>query len=176
MLVSVVIPAFNAVEWISETIRTVLDQTYDDLEVIVIDDDSSDRTALVAEDVLQNGRFPYQVVRQANVGVSAARNRGWRAAKGQWVQFLDADDLLHPRKIELQVSRSQAIPAAGVIYSDWQKLVLKSGSWKCEEQIRKPNIGEHALADILMDKNFQQLGSQLFNVRALESRRIRPVA
>jgi glycosyltransferase involved in cell wall biosynthesis len=168
MLVSVVIPAFNAADWISETIRSVLYQTYGDLEIIVIDDGSSDGTALIAEDVLRSGRCPYQVMRQNNIGVSATRNRGWRLAKGEWVQFLDADDLLHPRKIEWQISQIHVNPSVDVVYSDWQKLVLRSGIWKYEDHIREPYIGEDALADIIKDENFQQLGSQLFSVKVLE--------
>ncbi len=168
MLVSVVIPAFNAQEWLPETLGSVLKQTYKDLEIVVIDDGSSDGTAQVAEAVLRSGEVPYRITRQANMGVSAARNRGWRSARGQWVQFLDADDLLHPRKIELQMALSEAQGAADVIYSDWQKLVRKAATWQGEGQVRAPNIGKHALADILLDANFQQLGSQLFRVRVLE--------
>src|SRR5262245_47598496 len=93
-LVSVVIPAYNAAEWIAETIESVLHQTYNDLEVIVVNDGSIDRTVEIAKDILRQGRFSYLIVDQENSGPSAARNRGWRTAHGAWIQFLDADDLL----------------------------------------------------------------------------------
>src|SRR5262245_32246666 len=102
-LVSIVIPAYNAAEWIAESIESVLQQTYQDLEVILVDDGSTDCTVEIAEQILRSGRFPYQILHQENKGPSAARNRGWRAARGTWVQFLDADDLIHRRKIEIQI-------------------------------------------------------------------------
>src|SRR4029077_18109690 len=101
-LVSVVIPAYNAAEWVAETIESVLHQTYNDLEVIVVNDGSTDRTVDIAEEILRKGRFPYRIVDQENSGPSSSRNRGCRTARGTWIQFLDADDLLHPRKIEVQ--------------------------------------------------------------------------
>src|SRR5271157_5929055 len=106
MLVSVVIPAHNAEDWIVETIQSVLAQTYRDLEIILVDDGSIDGTAEVADAMLQTGRFPYRILRRSNEGVSAARNHGWKAARGSWIQFLDADDLLDSKKIELQIELS----------------------------------------------------------------------
>ena len=73
-LVSVVIPAYNAEEWIAESIESVLRQTYQDLEVILVDDGSSDRTVEIAEHILKSGRFRYQILRQENRGPSVARN------------------------------------------------------------------------------------------------------
>lgn len=164
--VSVVIPAFNAQEWISETLRSVLAQTYKNIEVIVIDDGSTDRTLAIAEMHLQSSPFSCRVLSQDNLGAGAARNRGWREASGQWIQFLDADDILAPRKIEVQIS-NPAAREADVVYSDWSRLTYRSGSWCQSEELKKPVIGSNAVADILLDRNFQQLGSQLFNAGAL---------
>jgi glycosyltransferase involved in cell wall biosynthesis len=169
ILVSIVIPVYNAEEWISEAIKSVLEQTYEHLEIILVDDGSTDQSVCVAEQLLRRGRFPYQIISQPNRGVSAARNRGWRSARGPWVQFLDADDLLHPRKIQLQVAQSVACTAADVIYSDWQRLVWRAAAWKADDEIRAPMIGQNILADILRDKNFQQLGSQMFKASILEA-------
>jgi glycosyltransferase involved in cell wall biosynthesis len=168
MLVSVIIPAFNAADWISETLRSVLTQTYNDVEVILVDDGSTDRTAELADRTLRHGGRPYRILSQTNGGVSSARNRGWKAARGSWVQFLDADDLLDPSKIELQIKQSQA-GSAWVIYSDWQKLTWQRNMWKAEEKIRNPVIGAEPLADILADANFMQLGSQLIRMDALRA-------
>jgi glycosyltransferase involved in cell wall biosynthesis len=166
-LVSIVIPAFNAEEWISETLESVLRQTYENLELIIVDDGSTDRTLSVAETTLASSSLPRRLLRQQNKGASAARNNGWRSASGRWIQFLDADDLLAPTKIEIQVSSAGA-QNADVIYSDWGRLVQRSGGWHRSEEIRAPFIGRNPLADILLDRNFQQLGSQLFNIRALQ--------
>ena len=67
------------------------------------------------------------MLRTPNQGPSAARNVGWRRATGEWIQFLDADDLLHPRKIECQLERASHLPTdVAVLYSDWQNLDLVS--------------------------------------------------
>jgi glycosyltransferase involved in cell wall biosynthesis len=158
MLVSVVIPAYNAAEWISETLESVIGQTYRELEVILVDDGSTDDTGAIAEEKLK-GALQYRILRQANSGAAAARNNGWQAANGAWIQFLDADDLLDCRKIELQIGYAKE--TADVIYSNWQKLVFKSGTWQPVD-LRTPQIHDDALADILSDRNFLQLGSLLF--------------
>jgi len=168
MLVSVIIPAFNVEEWIAETLKSVLCQSHSELEIIVVDDGSTDGTANVALAVLTKGRFPFRICRQPNRGVSAARNRGWRDANGSWIQFLDSDDLLHPRKIELQITAAASSPAGDVVYSDWQKLTQQLLVWNAEDQVRTPLIGHDVLADVLKDANFLQLGSQLFRRSALE--------
>ena len=99
-LVSIIIPAFNAEAWISEAIESALAQTWASKEIFVVDDGSTDRTLAIARGFAGRG---VQVITQANRGAAAARNAGLRAARGSYVQFLDADDLLHPRKIEEQL-------------------------------------------------------------------------
>jgi glycosyltransferase involved in cell wall biosynthesis len=99
-LVSIIIPAYNAERWIRETIESALAQTWQPKEVLVVDDGSTDRTLEAANAYLDRG---VRVISQRNQGAAAARNTGLRAALGSYVQFLDADDLLHPRKIEFQM-------------------------------------------------------------------------
>lgn len=99
-LVSVIIPTYNRKALVLEAVDSVLSQQYTPLELIVVDDGSTDGTA---------GRLTacsnrIHVIRQPNAGVSAARNRGIRAAKGEFIAFLDSDDLWLPEKIERQVS------------------------------------------------------------------------
>src|SRR5262249_27061300 len=165
-LVSVIIPAYNAAEWIAESVGSVLLQTYPHVEIILIDDGSTDRTVEIAESILRKGRFPYQILHQKNMGPSAARNRGWRVAQGRWIQFLDADDLIHPCKIESQINEG-ASRVADVIYSDWQRLRWADGVWEKEKHIYQPVIGEDALTELLRDENFIALGSQLIRLSAL---------
>ncbi|MGY4830607.1 glycosyltransferase family 2 protein [Sphaerotilaceae bacterium SBD11-9] len=107
--VSVVVPCFNAAAYISRTLESVLAQTYSAFELIVVDDKSTDQTTEIVE------RYAWQDARvklirmPKNAGAPAApRNAGVTAASGEWVAFLDADDLWHPRKLELQMRALEA--------------------------------------------------------------------
>jgi glycosyltransferase involved in cell wall biosynthesis len=166
MLVSVVVPAFNAEQWIADSLKSVLNQSHTLLEIIVVDDGSTDQTSLFAERTLTGGTVPYQIIRQGNQGAACARNRGWQAAKGEWIQFLDADDLLEPTKIKLQVA-SATKDNSDVIYSDWQKLIFDGKTWTTGD-VRSPIIKADALADIISDRNFLQLGSLLIKKSVLK--------
>lgn len=109
--VSAVIPAYNAERFISGAIQSVLAQTCKIAEIIVVDDGSKDRTAEVA------AAFPeVRVLRQPNAGPGAARNAGIHAASGEWIAFLDSDDLWVPRKTEIQLGF--VTPEAGVIHAN----------------------------------------------------------
>jgi glycosyltransferase involved in cell wall biosynthesis len=100
-LVSILIPAYNAEEWIADTIQSALAQTWKRKEIIVVDDGSKDRTAEVAR------RFASEevvVVSKENEGAAATRNYALRLSQGDYIQWLDADDLLAPDKIERQLA------------------------------------------------------------------------
>ena len=105
--ISVVIPCYNAAAFLRATIESILGQTHPVLEVIVVDDGSTDDSANIAESFGP----PVRVIRQPNQGESAARNRGIEAAAGEWVAFLDADDLWLPTKVELQAEAIRSAPA-----------------------------------------------------------------
>jgi len=112
--VTVIIPAYNAEQTIVATIASVQQQTYQDWELIVIDDGSSDRTV----ELLKRIREPrMQVHHYSNGGVSVARNRGLTEASGELIAFLDADDLWSQDKLELQVAALEQQPEAAVAYS-----------------------------------------------------------
>jgi glycosyltransferase involved in cell wall biosynthesis len=103
-LVSIVIPAFNAGRTLLETLQSVSSQTYEDLEITVVDDGSADDTAEIAQAYAQTDPR-VTLIRQPNGGVAAARNAGIRASAGAFVAFIDADDLWHPTKIAKQAAR-----------------------------------------------------------------------
>lgn len=98
--VSVLIPCFNAAEWIAEAIISAQSQTWKDIEIIVVDDGSTDRSYEIAKR-FEDSRTT--ILRQENRGPGAARNRAFAESTGPVIQYLDADDLLHPRKIEAQM-------------------------------------------------------------------------
>jgi len=100
-LVSILIPAYNADEWIADTIRSAVAQTWQRKEIIVVDDGSTDRTAAVARSLASKQIL---VVSKENQGAAATRNHALRLSQGDYIQWLDADDLLAPDKIERQIA------------------------------------------------------------------------
>jgi len=102
-LVSVVIPVYNAEKYLDTCIQSVMNQTWPNTEIILIDDGSTDNSLKVAQKYQENANV--KIIAQKNKGAAAARNAGLKLAKGDYIQFLDADDLLSPDKIEGQITR-----------------------------------------------------------------------
>lgn len=113
-LVSIVIPAFNAAEFIEETLASVFAQTYPSIEVIVVDDGSTDATA----EILRDQQDRITVLTQANSGQASARNHGARVSRGSMLCFIDADDLFDPGKIKQQVAVLARFNEAVAAYCD----------------------------------------------------------
>ena len=99
-LVSILMPAFDAEEWIADSLRSAIGQTWGHIEVIVVDDGSRDRTLTIARSFESPS---VRVVTQKNQGAAAARNLAFSMSQGDYIQWLDADDLLAPDKIALQM-------------------------------------------------------------------------
>src|ERR1019366_6906368 len=112
-MVSVVIPAYNYGRFVTEAAECALNQTYRPLEVIVVDDGSTDDTRQRLAPYLDRIQYVYQ----ENRGLSAARNTGIRHARGEWIAFLDADDFWHPQKTTVQLGAVAGDPAIGVVGS-----------------------------------------------------------
>ena len=102
-LVSVIIPTFNCKNVIGQAVKSVLDQTYNNLEVIIIDDGSTDDTKTILTPYLKDKRVKY--FKQINLGQASARNKGLSMAQGAFIAFLDSDDYWLPSKISQQISR-----------------------------------------------------------------------
>lgn len=116
-LVSIIIPTYNYGHFLADSLGSVLAQTYPHWECIVVDDGSTDDTRQIVEGFAQSdSRIKY--LYQDNAGLSAARNTGLRHAKGSYLQFLDADDLLERRKLELQCAFLEDNPDTGIVYGD----------------------------------------------------------
>jgi glycosyltransferase involved in cell wall biosynthesis len=107
-LVSCIVPVFNGERYLAETLDSVLQQTYRPLEILVCDDGSTDGSA----DIAAGYGDPVRYLRQSNAGSTSARNLGLAAARGEFVAFLDADDLWHPEKLARQV----------VLFDSWPEL------------------------------------------------------
>ena len=103
-LVSIVMPSYNSERFIAESIKSVQSQTYGDWELLVVDDCSADGTVAVVEAMAKEDRRIHVFSNERNSGAACSRNRALREAKGDWVAFLDSDDLWDPEKLERQLA------------------------------------------------------------------------
>lgn len=114
-LVSIIIPTYNSADLLPETVESALQQTYSNIEIIVVDDGSTDDTETLFNDFQNKGVQCYTI---KNQGASNARNVGVSKSKGIYIQFLDADDILHSNKIELQVQK-MLLEDADISFTQW---------------------------------------------------------
>ncbi|WP_341676354.1 glycosyltransferase family 2 protein [Niveibacterium sp. SC-1] len=115
--VAIVVPAYNAERYLRQTLQSVLDSDFTDFELIVIDDGSRDTTAAVAESL---GDPRIRVIRQANAGMSASRNRGIAQSESEFIALLDADDVWHPAKLRLQVETLRGRPECDLSFTEFE--------------------------------------------------------
>jgi len=134
MSISVVIPAYNASKFITDTIRSVLAQTLPADEVLVIDDGSTDNTAAIAASFGP----PVRVIRTPNSRLPATRNLGVREAKSEWIAFLDADDIWEPNKLERQMQALSRSPEADLCYTGRIVLVQRGDSARLGDVVPVP--------------------------------------
>lgn len=114
MRFSVIIPLYNKAPYIKKALRSLMAQSFTDYEIIVVDDGSKDESGSVAEDVLAEATVKYQLIRQANAGVSMARNNGAACSQGDFLCFLDADDWWDPSFLEEISNLIDEYPEAGI--------------------------------------------------------------
>jgi glycosyltransferase involved in cell wall biosynthesis len=115
-LVSVIIPTYNSEKSICETIRSVISQSYQNLEIIVVNDGSTDSTMDKINEAFSDKRI--LLISQSNKGASAARNLGLQSSNGTWIKFLDSDDLINPEMVSRQMTMAIEHPAS-VISGEW---------------------------------------------------------
>jgi glycosyltransferase involved in cell wall biosynthesis len=167
--VSVIVPAFEAAANIRQTLNSVLTQTYQEIEVIVVDDGSSDATGAVVEEyVARDTRF--HLIRQNNAGVGAARNTAIWKAHGKYIAPLDADDFWFPEKLEKQVAcAEQSGNDTGLVYcwstSDNQGGLVSSCSHTVEGRLRRAlilrNVVGNGSAPLLRVSALEKVGLYL---------------
>lgn len=115
-LISVIIPCYNASNYITSSIRSVLNQNWPRLEIVVVDDGSNDDSVKVVSE-----NFPFvKLIKQSNQGVAAARNNGISQSNGEWIAFLDADDIWLPEKLNQQWTLLRANPEVRLSCTSWQ--------------------------------------------------------
>jgi glycosyltransferase involved in cell wall biosynthesis len=164
--VTVVIPVFNGQRFIGEAIRSVLAQTFHDVEIIVVDDGSTDGTASVVRRFIPAVSY----YRQENSGAGVARNLGVSAARGEWIAFLDADDLWYPSKLTVQFDHVHKYPEAEFVYSDLDAVdeqgnVVAHGLLRTELERRKKNPRSSLIRLVFGDRPFPRPSTVLLGRR-----------
>jgi len=153
-LVSIIIPAYNAEQYLSQSLESALNQSYQDLEVIVVDDGSTDKSVAIAQEYGSR----VKLFQQRNLGAATARNCGVKLSKGQWIAFLDSDDIWAASKIERQLDHCGDLSWS---HSDWFFIGHnQDGTIKGSD--RAPKFGGDVLSKLIVD-NF--IGTSTVMVR-----------
>ncbi|HRD51415.1 MAG TPA: glycosyltransferase family A protein [Flavobacteriales bacterium] len=151
MQVSIVLPCYNAERHLERCLTSLFVQTHRPLELIAVDDGSSDGTVAMLESATRRAPFPMQVLRQANAGACAARNAGMRAARGTYIQFMDADDEILPDKIEQHLAIAHA-------HGDCDLVVGSARIVKPNGELDKMDIVEPGSRDPWLDLAMHRMG------------------
>ncbi|WKA53230.1 glycosyltransferase family 2 protein [Planococcus shixiaomingii] len=154
--VSVIIPVYNVEAFLEECIESVLKQTHPDIELLLINDGSTDRSGEIC-DRFANEDNRIRVIHQPNSGPSAARNNGLQAATGEYIQFIDADDTIHPEMIERFMA---SIGSHSLLISGYCSVLKQNGEIYHSIQNQLPLIGEFSKQEFLV--NFTDLYPHFF--------------
>jgi glycosyltransferase involved in cell wall biosynthesis len=158
-LVSVIIPSFNGAQYLEQAVSSVIKQTHEKLECIIVDDGSTDHTHQLCQNLIKrDSRIKY--VYQRNGGPASARNRGIKESKGDWIQLLDADDWLNENKIRFQIEYFyKTANNAGeniVLYSDYHVITVDSHQNILKEETQIfGNLSENQLLDRVLTWSFR---------------------
>ncbi len=175
-VVSVVIPAYNGEKYIRRCLGSLCEQNLDGLEIVVVDDGSTDNTAEVAESLLSTSGRPYRVVSQANKGVSAARNRGLEIARGQYIMFLDCDDYIDSNclvnLLRLAKSEDSDVVFCGYDYVSEEGEVLVSYDSR-HRYLECPTLGPEVLISVFLENVSVWTGSTMYRKELLDRYNLR---
>lgn len=136
--VSIITPVYNVEECIERCINSVINQTYKDFELLLIDDGSKDKSIDIAKNLLEKSEINYKIITQNNSGVSAARNKGIEEASGEYITFLDSDDYVDSRFVELMYKKAETAKC-DVVFCDYSEVneegkVLVKNRTKCLDE------------------------------------------
>lgn len=148
-MISIIIPLYNREKTIVETLKSIEKQTHNDLEVIIVNDGSSDDSEKVVTNFLKNSTsdISYYFYNQNNQGAPAARNKGYRNSKGEYLLFCDADAVLIPQALEIMKTALEANPEASYVYSsfNWGKKLFKLDEFNPKKLREMPYIHSMSL-------------------------------
>jgi glycosyltransferase involved in cell wall biosynthesis len=168
--VGVVIAAHNSAQTIEAAIASVLAQTRMPDHIIVVDTSPRDDGMSIAQAALEKSAAQWQVLRIQNAGPGGARNRGWRAANTEWIQFLDADDVISPAKIAVQLAGgAEAERDVAFIHGPWQRQRLDGGNWMPDPVIHFAPDTDELLVDLLGADYFIPAAAGLMRTTWLDS-------
>ena len=149
--VSVVIPVYNSEKFLRDSLDSVLCQTYSDIEIIAINDGSTDNSL----DILKQYKDQIMIINQQNMGLALAVNAGIKEMSGHWLKWLSPDDVLYPNAIEILVEEAKKLPENTILYSNWEMIDEKG------KKMRDFN-----------ESNYDHLDNFDFNVRLLDGQQI----
>lgn len=165
MNVSIIVPAFNAGREITGTIESVLSQDLDGIDLIVVDDGSTDNTFDVAQAAVKHGTVPGRVIRQENCGVSAARNAGLKQATARYVFFLDADDFIARECLSRLYGKAESCNA-DMVFCGWDRVDPSGAVLEAYDEhyryVGEPLSGRQAIVDMLRKHIWLWTGSVLY--------------
>ncbi len=157
--VSICIPTYNRKEYLKETLDSILAQTYKNYEIVIVDDGSTDSTA----EMIKNLDFPVTYHWQKNAGDAAARNKLIQLAKGDYISFIDSDDLLMPDAIERMIHAMQAETEEVIVYGSYYRIDQAGNVYgKCKRRLRSGNITKHLFETILIHACGSMFPSKIF--------------
>ena len=114
--VSVIIPVYNSEKFLKESIQSVLSQSYENLEIIAIDDGSTDNSL----EILEQFKDKIAIIHQENQGLASALNAGIKQMTGKWFKWFSPDDILYPKAIDILVRKAQELGENYIVYSNWE--------------------------------------------------------
>ena len=114
--VSVVIPVYNSEKYLSESIESVLNQTYSNIEIIAVDDGSTDKS----QEILKQYSDKIKIISHSNQGLAASLNIAIKKIEGKWFKWLSPDDILYPNAIEILLNETKKLAENTIVYSDWE--------------------------------------------------------
>jgi glycosyltransferase involved in cell wall biosynthesis len=155
-LATVIVPVYNSERYLEDTLKSIFNQDYQPIEVIVVDDGSTDSSAKIAKS-FKNIRYIYQ----ANQGPSAARNTGITISQGEFIAFLDSDDMWMPEKLSLQINYLLNHPDVGFVVAHRRMLIeqgIKRPLWYKEHIFQKDSVCFGASAMLAWRNTFKEVG------------------
>lgn len=171
--ISVIIPVFNLAKIIKRTLDSVFNQSYKNFEIIIIDDESTDNSINVINEYFINKEVDYRIIRQENAGVSGARNRGIKEAKGDYIYFLDGDDYIHEDTF-LEFIKEIEKTEADVLYCGYST-VDENGNIlaKVDTKIKELMIGKEMALNMIYAKEYINMITGMYKTSIIKENNIR---